>query len=162
MNKKATIRVNTPVGTSQPKETGPNVQQGTVEAGVISSGSIDKGVNDTFASSDCELKYLELTINPQIYMDDIFRMAENRDSAQYANNAMKDMVERKLLSFNNDKSSYTLIGNKNARTKLRIQCSNSPLILNGEPMKEVTSVKILGDFICQDLEETRFGKTCSL
>ena len=72
MNKKAKIRVKTPVGISEPKDTGPNVQQGTVEAGVISSGSVDKGVNVTFVNSDCEVKYLQLTLFPQMYMDDIF------------------------------------------------------------------------------------------
>ena len=98
-------------------------------------------------------------------------MAETRDSAQFANNAMEKMVENKLLSFNNDKSSYTIIGNKKARKKLKEQCSKSPLILNGTDMKEVNAVKILGDFICQDLEEsvhqtgceeTWPGKACSL
>ena len=44
-NKKAKIRVNTPVGISQSKNKGPNVQPGTVEAGIISSGSVDNCLN---------------------------------------------------------------------------------------------------------------------
>ena len=154
MNKKAQIKVNTSVGISQSKETGPNVQQGTVEAAILSSNSVDKGVNDAFVSSDCEIAYYTINLYPQMFMDDIFRMAKDRTSAQFANTAMEDMVERKLLSFNNDKSCYTIIGNKSARKKLKKQCNDSPLILNGETMKEVNSVKILGDYICQDLEES--------
>ena len=58
-------------------------------------------------------------------MDDIFRAAENRDSAQFANNAMEEMVEKKLLSFNNDKSCYTIVGNKASRDKLKSQCDKN-------------------------------------
>ena len=79
MNKKAQIKVNTSVGISQSKETGPNVQQGTVEAAIISSSSVDGGVNDAFVSSDCEITYYNLNLYPQRYMDDIFRMANQHN-----------------------------------------------------------------------------------
>ena len=63
-------------------------------------------------------------------------------------------INKQLLSFNNDKSSYTILGNKKARKKLKEQCDKSPLVLNGEFMKETNAVKILGDFICLDLGES--------
>ena len=57
LNKNARIEVNTPVGTSQSADTGPIVTQGSVEAGVMSSVSIDNGTNVTFVNSDCEVFY---------------------------------------------------------------------------------------------------------
>ena len=154
VNKKAKLKVNTPVGISESKETGPNIQQGSVDGAITSSVNIDKGVNDAFASSDCEVVYVDLPLKPQIFMDDIFRMAEDRESAQFANTVMEEMVEKKLLSFNNDKSCYTFMGNKTARKRLKAQCVESPLMLNGDKMKEVKVVKYLGDYLCQDLEES--------
>ena len=119
---------------------------------IISSNSVDKGVGDAFANSDCEVVYFDLVIKAQLFMDDIFCMAGNRNSAQYANDVMEDMIEKKSLSFNTDKTCYLIMGNRNARKKLSAQCKKNPLTLNGAQMKEVTAVKYLGDYVSFDLE----------
>ena len=41
-------------------------------------------------------------------MDDSNRFAENRESARYGNNRMEEMVLRKLLSLNLDKTCFLL------------------------------------------------------
>ena len=114
LNKNSRIKVKTPVGVSASQETGPLVAQGKPEAGILSSVNLDKDVNVTFASSDCEVRYFELVLAPILYMDDIFRMTENVTAAQEGNIKMEYIVGSKGLDLNLDKSNFTLIGNKKA------------------------------------------------
>ena len=100
MNSSSRIKVKTSVGVTQSAVTDPLVAQGTVEAGVISSNNIDKGVNVAFVDSDCEVKYVDLPLAPTIFMDDIGKMAESIKAAQEGNTRMEDMIESKCLSFN--------------------------------------------------------------
>ena len=74
MNKNTRVRIKTPVGETQAKDTGPIITQGGVEGPVLSSVSIDNGLNVTFAQSDVEVNYKTLTLSPQSFMDDIMRV----------------------------------------------------------------------------------------
>ena len=89
LNKNLKIKVQTPVGTTSSEDTGPTVGQGNVDAGVISSVNLDNGINDTFVSSDGELKYMDVDLIPLLFMDDIFRMGDNVAYAQLANIAIE-------------------------------------------------------------------------
>ena len=64
MNRNTRIMVKTPVGCSQSADTGPIITQGSVEAGVLSSVSIDNGTDVTFVNSDCEVMYHGLKLAP--------------------------------------------------------------------------------------------------
>ena len=99
MNKNTRITIRTPVGDSQSSDTGPNLTQGSVEAAVLSSVSIDNGTNVTFASSDCEVVYFNLPLAPLKFQDDIMRMAENVKSAQYSNDKMEELFDKKTSFF---------------------------------------------------------------
>ena len=154
MNKNTRVRIKTPVGETQAKDTGPIITQGSVEGPVLSSVSIDNGLNVTFAQSDVEVIYKTLTLSPQSFMDDIMRMAESILSAQIGNNLMEDLMMQKCLEFNLDKSCFVLMGTKKQRKKFHKQLEESPLTLCGQRMKEVKQLKFLGDFVGFNLPES--------
>ena len=58
-------------------------------------------------------------------------------------------MESKLLDFNLNKSFYIIIGKEKWKKKIRSELEASPLTLCGLRMKEVTSKKLLGDFLNQ-------------
>ena len=121
MNKNVRIKIKTPVGITQSEDTGPQVTQGSVEAATISSVSIGNGVSDTFAHSDVEVVYGNVSLGPQMFMDDIARMAENIMSAQYANDLMEEIVGSKGLEFNLDKICYLIMGNRANRKNSQLK-----------------------------------------
>ena len=67
-------------------------------------------------------------------MDDVFRMGENVESAQYANNVMEELVGKKSLKLNFDKSSYVIMGNKKSKRIMSLQQKKTPLMLNNKDM----------------------------
>ena len=154
MNENVKVRVKTPVGLTESKKTGPILTQGSVEAAPISSVSIGNSVDVTFANSDCEVQYFNVKLAPQIFMDDIARMAGSRDAAQYANNLLETLIAKKSLQFNLEKSSFLVMGNKTTRKELYKQLEKSPLTLCNKDMKEVKVLKYLGDHLSFSLEDS--------
>ena len=57
MNKNTCIRVQTPVGMSDSRDTGEGLGQGTVEGAIASSINLDNGVRDFFSDSEDEVYY---------------------------------------------------------------------------------------------------------
>ena len=57
----------------------------------------------------------------------------------------KEMVKKKVLKFNLNKSNFVILGNKKSRKWLRDKEERRPLLLCGQKMKEVKSIKFLGD-----------------
>ena len=123
MNKNIRIKVKTPVGITQSADTGPGAAQGSVDAAVISSVSIGNDVSVTFAEADGkqEVSYESVDLSPLIFIDDIFRMTDTVESAQYANKLMELIIGRKGLEFNQDKSMFVIMGNKKERKALKAQ-----------------------------------------
>ena len=70
------------------------------------------------------------------------------------NVVMEDLLERKLLTLNLQKSSFLIMGNKKQRKEFQNQLANTPLMLYGEKMQEVKVLKYLGDFLSFDLGES--------
>ena len=154
MNEGARISINTPVGKTEPRWTDPNLTQGSTEAAILSSVSISKGTDVTFAQSDCEVQLHGNKLAPFRYMDDILRGGETVASAQHANNLMEDLFERKSLSFNLKKSQFIVMGNRKARKKLRKELDETPLKLCDKDMKETETLKYLGDYLLSDLGDS--------
>ena len=119
MNKNIRIKVKTPVGVTDPKDTGTAVGQGTVDGAVLSSNNSDKGLEEAFNDPTKELKYEDTILGPIIFMDDIFRMAGNREMAQYANEKMEEFIGPKLLKINLQKSGFLIFGNKKKQKVFR-------------------------------------------
>ena len=82
MNKDTRITVRTAVGDSDQRETGEGLAQGTSEAGIASSVSLSKGVDEFFESSENELTYGTVTLLPQIFQDDLSHLCLDPLSAQ--------------------------------------------------------------------------------
>ena len=88
------------------------------------------------------------------FLDDVLRMCEDVDSAQYANDKMETMLGKKSLELNLEKSSFLVIGNKKARKNITAQLKKSPLKLCGINMKEEKVIKYLGDSLMSTLEDS--------
>ena len=146
MNKNVNIKVKTPFGITESKPRGPIVTQGGVESAVISSNNVDEGLKEAFEVEEKELKYEELIVKALSYMDDIFRMSENIENAQYGNDAIHHMINKKNLELNYDKSVYTIMGNKKAVSKMKQKLKESPLMIGEVVMKETSEVKYLWGF----------------
>ena len=121
---------------------------------MLSSNNSGKGINEEFDEPMKEIEYEKLVLGPIIFMDDIFRMAGNRDNAQYTNNKMEAFVEKKLLKLNFLKSGFLIVGNKKDRRKLNQQIEDKPLELCGQKMLEVKVIKFLGDYIAANNQES--------
>ena len=141
------IKVKTGVGISEEQLTGEGVGQGSLDGAILSSGSIDHTVNKFFSKSVYEVSYGEINIQPLLYQDDIFRLCLDPFSAQVGNEFMDNVMETKLLDFNIDKSCYIVIGDKEAKAKIRESLKENPLKLSGKLMKEADHEKYLGDYI---------------
>ena len=87
-------------------------------------------------------------------MDDLFRMTTEVKNAQEANLKMEELVGRKNLQFNLDKSAFLLVGSGKGKGRLQRSLDKSPLTLCGSLMKQVTEMKYFGESISSSLEES--------
>ena len=146
MNKNTHIRVQTPVGLSEEAETGETVGQGTLEGAIISSVSLDNGINDFFEESEEEVCYSNLRLQPLLYQDDVVRLAPSLESLQYGNDRIVAVAESKLLDFHTDKSCFTVFGKKKDRERIIAEHQSNPVQLCGQNMnhEEMLVDKIIG------------------
>ena len=66
---------------------------------------------------------------------------------------MDDIIENKLLTFNEKKSFYMVIGHEKARKRLLDQLEEKPLLLCGKKMQTVANPKYLGETVAGTLAE---------
>ena len=147
MNKNTRISVQTPVGCTEEADTGETVGQGTLEGAVISSVSLDKGVEDFFLDSEHEPGYAGLQLRPLLFQDDVSRLALDPTSLQAGNDKMEAMGETKLLDFNLSKSCYLPIGKSKNFIGHEEQLRSQPITLCGKSMPCVNEAKLLGDWL---------------
>ena len=62
---------------------------------------------------------------------------------------MRNVAETKLLDFNLNKSCFVIFTNNRRRSELMKMCSTQPLLLCDQPMKQESSIKYLGDYLCE-------------
>ena len=93
MNKNSKITIRTPVGDTEPKDSGPVITQGGIESAIMSSVSIDRGTDVTFAASDCEARYHGLKLAPLRWMVDMLRIGDRVASAQYSSCLIEESFE---------------------------------------------------------------------
>ena len=153
---KLKVKIQTPVGDTKESNTGPIVTQGGIDGAVISSVSIGNDVGESFTdNNEVEaMKYESVDLYPMCYMDDIFNMCENVAATQASNNLMEEVVGKKGLEFNYEKSMFLVMGNKKTRAKLQEEIRKTPIKLSNQNMKEVTVMKYLGEQISFNLEES--------
>ena len=147
MNCDNQVKVLTSVGMTGIRATGENVGQGTVGGAILSSLNLDVGVTDGFSESDHEIYYGgKIRLNPLLYQDDSLRMATSVSSAQYGNNIMESVMNRKLLTIN-DKSSYLVCGKHDQIRTIQDALARNPLSIKGEEIKRKSNEKYLGEII---------------
>ena len=147
LNKDTRVTVRTAVGDSESVETAETVAQGSIEAGIISSNSLSKGVDEFFASSSCDSFYGSLRLLPQSYQDDLFRFCNSPLDAQLGNLRFENLADSKLLQYNHSKSSIITVGNKKERAKLTNEFKENPPLLFGRKMKIENQGSFLGEEI---------------
>ena len=156
MNKNVKVRIQTPVGETSEENTGPIVTQGSVDGAIISSVSIGNDVSEAFAdeADKFEVKYESVELSPLCFQDDILRMSDSFESAKYGNKLMENVIAKKGLEFNTEKSMYIVMGNKKARNKIKSEFDKSPITLCGDKMKEVKVLQYLGESLSINLEDS--------
>ena len=73
LNKNTEISVKTAVGSTESKDVGETVGQGTNEGAVVSSVNLDFGVRENFEDSDKEVVYSGLKLGPCLFQSDVTR-----------------------------------------------------------------------------------------
>ena len=142
MNKNVKIKIRTPVGDSNEANTGPIVTQGSVDSGILSSVSIGNNVEEAFwkenksKNNDREYKnesvlYDSIPLSPLCFMDDCFNMSSTVPRAQQGNDIMEEIINKKGLEFNHDKSNFLVVGNAKGRKKIKAEIGKSPIKLEG-------------------------------
>ena len=149
LNENVRIRVNTPVGPTQQLDTGETLGQGSVEGAVASAVNLDNGVRDFFENSENEVYYHGLKLGPLLFQDDIARLSTDLSSAQSGNERMRNVAESKLIDFNIAKSGFLILAKGKRRRELMKELSIKPLTLCDQPMKQMKSIKYLGDYLSE-------------
>ena len=146
-NKDSTIQVRTASGESKVEYTGENITQGSVSGALISANNLDRGINQFFETSQHEISYNKIRLQPLIFQDDIARLCTNRDDAQAGNIKINQCLETKLLDANTDKTVYLLLGSEQQTKNTTNEISKKPLSFGGIILKEKEHYKYLGDSI---------------
>ena len=154
LNKKTNVKVRTAVGDSEERVIDDIVAQGSKEAGLISSQSLSKGVEDFFSTSECEVSYASLPLLPQSYQDDLARLCMDPQSAQLGNDRFEHLADYKSLTYNLKKSFIIIMGNKKAREKLITEFEEHPPTLYGEPVQLADHQTYLGDELGFNVSES--------
>ena len=166
LNENIRIKVRTPVGLTESRETGPKIGQGTVSGSIISSVGLDRGVAEVFHEDEIEdesspekeeededkVKYDNITVHPLLFQDDIHAASKSIKAAQITNDKMEKLMEEKQLDFNRDKSCFIISGSQKGRKKLQMEVERTPLLLYGEKMKQVSVEKYLGYYLSTTVE----------
>ena len=124
-----------------------NITQGSVGGALISTATLDYTVNNFFKTSQYEISYSHVRLQPLIFQDDIARLSSCPSDAQAGNIYIEACMEAKLLDLNTDKSCYIVLGKGKALQNIKSELLESPLNLCGNLMKEKVSDKYLGDYI---------------
>ena len=147
LNKETKLKVRNAIGESDERKTKEGMAQGSIDAGIVSSNNLSKGVEDFFASSQWELFFGPLRLLPQSFQDDLMRYCKDPLSAQYGLDRFEHLAESKVLQYNETKSFIIILGAKGARRRLKKEFQDNPPTLYGRPMQIVDNQSYLGDQI---------------
>ena len=138
MNQENMIQVMTPVGLSEQEATGEGLGQGALDSPPLRS---------IFRDSDEEASYASLTLGPLLFVDDLFRIAENIEAARAGMIKMEQLAESKILDYNLTKTNYIVFGNKKKKEKIEKELESNPLKLYGSQINQSKCEKYLGWYI---------------
>ena len=103
-----------------------------------------------FSDSEHEVWYGEVRLQPLCFQDGVMRASEGVLEAQVGNIYMETVAEMKLLSFNQTKSNYMVIGHKKSKKKILEELEEHPLTLCGQRMIQASEYCYLGTWLSED------------
>ena len=166
--KESNIKVKTPMGMSNSKESGENITQGSIGGAILSSSSLSKTMQRFFEGSNCEISYADLPLNVFKFQDDSCRFATSLESIQKGNQLMEAVMKRKQLNLNTSKCSLLIFDKKTRieETKNLIKINN-PIKIFNKPIEAKAKHEFLGDILHEEgigksTEETvkkRYGRS---
>ena len=158
LNENTEISVKTSVGESATATIPNTIGQGSVGAALVSSLNIGSAIAETFAKNPSTF-IGSLGLHSLVFQDDISKMNDNLGQARDACNKIDNMLKRKQLSVNYDKSKFLIIGNSKYKKKILKNIKKDPMIMGGQEIHHSSVEKYLGDLIhekgcVQSIKET--------
>ena len=146
INEKTNIAVRTSVGKSQYRRIFDSIGQGQDAAALVSALNLGCDIDDIF-KDDPSTKIGQVPLNSIIFQDDIGKMNDGTESARKGAEQIDNVLKRKLLSVNYDKSKYLVFGTKKQKAQIDKELSNNPITMGGFPLSKTSSEAYLGDII---------------
>ena len=148
MNRKSSISIKTPMGTTERKPMEKIVMQGGKFGSLLCSNSTDKIGKETLKDEENVFKYKECVPIPILGMvDDILTLSECGTKSVIMNSKVNSHIEMKKLTFSDTKCHHIHVG------KPSNSCPN--LKVHGVKMSEVDYDDYLGDVITNDFKMTK-------
>merc|ERR1712102_19788 len=157
MNQDTRISVKTSVGLSRSANVKDSLGQGSMGAALVSTINIGNAVQETFKEPSTEIG--DLKLNSLVFQDDICKLSNRLLDSRSGNEKIDDMLKRKLLSVNYDKSKYLVLGNSKFKNKIEQETSLNPMTMGGEILERTQKEKYLGDYIHEDGCEASIAET---
>ena len=126
-------------------------------AALVSTINIGNAVQETFKEPSTEIG--ELKLNSLVFQDDICKLSNRLLDSREGSEKIDDMLKRKLLSVNYDKSKYLVLGNSKFKNKIEQETSLNPMTMGGEILERTQKEKYLGDYIHEDGCEASIAET---
>ena len=114
---------------------------------MISSINLDIPIRTFFHESEHEVQYGDIEMGPIIYQDDLARLASSVVHAQAGIDKVEICMETKMLDLHDEKSCFLVVGKGKKLDIVKNELKASPLTLYGQPMKQKTQEKYLGDIL---------------
>ena len=146
LNEDARISVKTSVGETRSKKVKNSLGQGTFGAALVSTLNIGCAIEDTFIGRpSTSIGFVNL--NSLVLQDDVNKMNDSLPQARIGCNKIDEILKRKQLSVNYDKSKYLIIGSEKYRKEVLKEVKDSPMMMGNVEIGHSEKEKYLGDFI---------------
>ena len=146
LNENTEISVKTSVGESATATIPNTIGQGSVGAALVSSLNIGDAMAEVFKNI-ATTSIGTLGLNTLVFQDDISKMNDHLGQAREACTKIDNMLKRKQLSVNYDKSKFLIIGNSKYKKKVLKNIKKDPMIMGGQEIHHSSVEKYLGDLI---------------
>ena len=156
-NEDTKISVKTSVGVSRSEKVKDSLGQGSMGAALVSTLNIGHAVKETFKEPSTAIG--ELKLNSLVFQDDICKMSDELKDSREGCDKIDEMLKKKLLSVNYDKSKYLVIGNAKFKNKIEQEIALNPITMGGEIIKRTQKELYLGDYIHEDGCEASIAET---
>ena len=146
LNENTKISVKTSVGDTKKAPIDDSVGQGSFGAALVSSLNIGSAIVDEFkGESTANIGLLMLLC--LILQDDSMKMCDTVEQARKGTQKIDEILKKKLLSVNYDKSKYLVLGKGKAKERMLKELKKWPMKMGEEIIENSILEKYLGDII---------------